>query len=396
MGMRFPGAVRRAGGLAGAFFLLAGSVAGQAPGDVPEEIPDLTVREELRFRVIDPTRTNFPDVSVIAEGPEGSLYLGFPHLRLIRAFDSAGAFVQEFGSAGMGPSEMGSLAHMGWIADTLYVADATFHRFVFFGPDGRPRGEVRRDAAPGAVGAPRPPAPHRLLPDGSALFRSRSADEDAPGVVLLRGQRDGSELDTLLFVPESGEPGRVVLKVGERSAGWEHLYVHRPLHAVAPDGQSVATLAQAPAESPTEGAYTLTRITWEGDTVFHRAYGYEPVAVDREMVWRGLAVAFAPLLEVDAEAAEVEVRAQVSLPRFAPPVTGLALADDGTVWVRVWSTPGSADRWVAKDPRGEPSGRIELPAGAEVVRADGEAIYVTQPGEDGLTLVRYRLDGGRP
>ncbi len=99
-----------------------------------------TLTEELRFPVIDPSETAFPDVRDLVVGPGGQLFLGLYHLRSIRAFDADGRFLTAFGSPGSGPGQITDLRHLGRLGDTIVAIDA--RRAVFFGADGTPRGDL--------------------------------------------------------------------------------------------------------------------------------------------------------------------------------------------------------------------------------------------------------------
>lgn len=385
---------RLAGGIALWFLLPAGPAAAQ-----PAE---WSLHEELRIQVIEPGRTAFPEVRGVAVAPDGSLYVGLRHLRLVRAFDAEGRFVVEFGSPGIDTGQMGGLGHLGFVGDTLYVADPTFRRFVFFGADGAPRGAVGGPATgrePGGVG---PAVPIRLLPDGRALFRLRPDDDEelgrVPHLVFLTGGRDGSAADTVWVLAADHESSAVVIEMGDRSAGWQNLYLHRPFHDISPDGGRAVSVTQPPPTPEGTASYTVTLLDVSGDALLSRSYEYEPQVVDREVVWRGLASAFAPLLDVSPDEAEPVIREQVALPEYAPPVTGVALGADGALWVGVWTMPGRPARWVLKDDAGDPVGMVELPVGGEVVAVESGRLYATFPSDDGFELVRYRVmaepDGG--
>ena len=66
----------------------------------------------------------FGRIRAVLLGPEGELYVGDGHSRLISVFDSTGALVRTLGRRGAGPGEIEGLQDLGWVGDTLVAMDS--------------------------------------------------------------------------------------------------------------------------------------------------------------------------------------------------------------------------------------------------------------------------------
>lgn len=376
---------------------------GPSAATAGEGLAEWTFVEDLRFPVIDPSETAFPDVRDVVVGPDGRLFLGLYHLRSIRAFDPNGRFLGAFGSPGSQPGQMAGIRHLGRLGDTIVAID--FRRAVFFGPDGTARGDLwATRSLSDAV-----PRFERLLPGGQALFRlqadsvesGNASDEASSGPsddLLLFGPRDGTEFDTVAKIPEAIRPDEFRIERGGRTMGWTSPYTFEPLHDVARNGL-VTALVDRPQPDPSaaEGASwgLLVIGNSSGDTLVDRRYPYTPEPVDADLVLSALSEGFASAFGVPTTEIEPEARRNVVLPAAAPPLTEVHAADNGQIWIRLWHTPGAASTWMVLDPTGEPVARTTLPAEGEILRIDDGVVYATVRSGETLEFVRYRIERER-
>jgi hypothetical protein len=79
-------------------------------------------------------------------------------------------------------------------------------------------------------------------------------------------------------------------------------------------------------------------------------------------------------------------------PPFQLPIQYPWVAQDGSVWLRIWDGTTPTARWIVLDPRGRPRGDLELPADVRVWWNVGDVLWGAQPDEYEVPwLVRYRI-----
>jgi hypothetical protein len=327
-----------------------------AAAQAPE--PPHATEEILRFAVIDPSETAFPDVGTMAVGPDGKMYLGLHHLRSIRIFEPDGTFLRAVGGAGRGDGQMGYLNLLRWTGDTLVVEDHGFSRAVYFDATGEPLGSAD-------------------FGDGMTTRRVRA----------LFG----------LEVEEIAPGEDVLVQRGERRLGWNSPYRFDALTARSPGGDRAAVLRMSEPGSGGAPVFSVSAVRAPaGETLFHVELPYTPLAIDPPEIVDALARGFSTAFEIPADELVDEIASQLELPEFAPPALDLAMGTDGTVWVRVWRTPGTPPWWMELDGEGQPARTIELPGSGTPVLFDGDRVYATVTIEGTLHLVAYRIDPGEP
>ena len=80
------------------------------------------------------------------------------------------------------------------------------------------------------------------------------------------------------------------------------------------------------------------------------------------------------------------------IPATLPGVTGLAVGQDDSIWLRREEREGDTVQWAVLDGMGQVLGVVTLPRAQEVVAARGTVMAAVEEDELGrVTLVRYRL-----
>src|SRR5687767_14246029 len=77
------------------------------------------------------------DVTDIALGSDGAVYVAQPQEQLVRVFDAGGRPRRTIGRRGRGPGEFTSVQDLSWRGDTLIVSDPVSQRISGFTTSGR-------------------------------------------------------------------------------------------------------------------------------------------------------------------------------------------------------------------------------------------------------------------
>lgn len=86
------------------------------------------------------------------------------------------------------------------------------------------------------------------------------------------------------------------------------------------------------------------------------------------------------------------IRDGLYLPNHAPAVTGALAAQDGTTWLKREQDGRPTARWTILDRQGAVSFELRLPSWAEVMWAEGDLFYTSEPDTDDIpSVVLYRL-----
>jgi len=253
---------------------------------------------------------------------------------------------------------MGYLNLLRWMGDTLVVEDHGFSRVVYFDATGEPLGSAD-------------------FRDGMTTRRIR--------------ELFGLEI-------EENAPGEdVLVQRGERRLGWKSPYRFDALTARSPTGDHAAVLRMSGPDSAGEPVFSVSAVrTPAGGNLFHSELPFTPLAIDPPEIVDALARGFSTAFEIPAEDLVDEISRQLELPEFAPPALDLAMGTDGSVWVRVWRTPGTPPWWMELDGEGQPARTIELQGSGTPVLFDGDRVYETVSIEGTLYLVGYRIDPAQP
>ena len=140
-------------------------------------------------------------------------------------------------------------------------------------------------------------------------------------------------------------------------------------------------------------------MSFSGDTLFSRAFEYQPAAVVSTQV-DSLIDAFAEHVgrssfasAPTAARAAQWARASLYTPPYHPPVSELVIGRDGSAWLREPVAGEVTVNWMVLAPNGEPLGVAALPSQFTLLLADrGTAYGMEQDELDVPYIVRYRVE----
>ena len=391
-----------------------GLVAFLGPGCSADRTPTPTplqwsLTPEQVYATAGPRDSLLAEVSLIAISPSGEAYImdGLPPRVFV--YDESGRLRHRFGRQGEGPGEFQSPEEMGFLADTLWVADRGLMRITLFDPSGAVIETILLGVDEGASNV----VPSTLLSDGSALgsmFESppaRKIDWSALRSAVVRVSRGGVVADTL-----------ELLRVGplwiESEAG--SYYMYQPLNdspwwVPVPGGEGIVVVDGPAASRDTD---TTVDVLWigVGGARLRRTIPYQPVPVPasfRDSIReegiskiagaRGYSAATGEPVASGSSRSDAEklIDEQLFQPRFFPPVTGILVGRDGTVWLRREETTEGDMKWEAVNREGTEWGSVPVPRNLRLVAVEGDRVWGVLTDEIGdFQLVRYRVERRPP
>jgi hypothetical protein len=381
------------------YLLIAPMLCLAVSSSVAQKVAKLT--EELR---LDATAEDFPTVNRVLVGPRGRIGVVLARDNQVRIYDSTGKKLGVVGRTGSGPGEFRGMSAIGWIRDTLYVADRSLRRTSFFGPD------------------------LKLLRTTPWIQQSMTGYTPSSDDF-----RNGFFFNPIVLYPEGGAFGDANLPVrsASRDDPWEYFFAMQ-----APDG-SVKKIAASPnredprwsmavagfgnsvpfVASPNlgyaqdgsrYGFILVDNIERDGGVITVRSYRRDgTLEFERKIPFKGEPIpahvrdsALASFLPRPGEPTEgppdlgkrFQDIARSRMPSFYPPVSGLLFGMDGTTWIRLRMKNDVQSAQVL-DARGNLIGVVNPPKRTFIHRATRTHIWVTERDEDDLvSVVRYRID----
>lgn len=342
---------------------------GGAPGLEPWD-----VQVDLRIGSVDDPETALTSVSTVLPGAVGRVYVAQPMENVIRIHGPDGEPLGRIGGPGSGPGEFGFLTAMGWWdseRDTLWVSDAAQGRLSLFTADGRFVRSLLLQVPPYRdVMSVR--AVRAVLPDGTGLAQGAMSaalleDGTVSRIPLLRFPLEGGPAEPVVETPVGNL--QMAIRMGEGMSFSVQPFVDSPLVAVAhPPGRIVVVEREA-VTSAEDARFKVRAFSPDGDTLWSRAYGYEPSPILRAEVDSVVesrietTVSFAQGAGLGRRELESRIRDQLHAPPFRPPVQQVLLSPEGDVWLRMATAPGSEMiPWWKLDSAGSPVARVELPS----------------------------------
>lgn len=367
---------------------------------------------EFRIGSVDEPDYSLTYVADLEVGPDGRICVLQSQEQLIRVFDRTGRFVGRIGRRGAGPGEFVSPSRMGWRADTLWVIDGGQNRISFFGPDGTflsslptnwsPPGDFGRTSSRMAVMGISPVA---VMADGSILASlAVDAISHAEGLVkslpYFRIDREGRVTDTLAWA--SLRNSSLAIRDPERP--WAGLFAPQPfadspLVEAAPDGSGLVLVERWAAEAADRAHFTVTRIDPSGRVLFSKQYRYRarpmPKALADSVFQAEVAIALqarGPNLSSRAQA-EARVRDALYLPGHLPPISGVVIGRDRTIWLRREALGEASVEWLVLGEDGGVLGALRAPRELRILRAERGSIWGVEEDElDVPHVVKYRVE----
>jgi hypothetical protein len=310
----------------------------------------------------------------VYEDPEGRFYVINFGDRRIQVFDSAGTFLRNVGRKGKGPGEFTSPMSVAAVgADGLWVLDGVPARFIRYRRStGEYAGDVPFDAK-------------QLIP-----LRMLVGRDGRVAVEFMSMLTNTTQFVTTTMVAwvdtTTGRPTPVVqfdstakLRHNQRTPTGTRSMVTDPPFAPravwAPDGQGGVLYG--------DGA----------EYVVHRAAPGAPPVLAFRGDGRPAAVTAEDRRQF-LDSPRGKAFADYTFPEHKPFFSGLAVDDEGLVWVLRPGESG-AQTWEVRRPGGERVGELRVPAGSRVVAVSRRSVYVVEMDDVEVeTLHRYRLFRG--
>lgn len=293
----------------------------------------------LRIGSVDEPGYDLSGVTSLAVDGRGRVFVGQPHDGSVWVYDDEGAFLKKIGSSGEGPGEFQNVNGLGFLGDTLWVSDKKLARVSLFDPDTGYLRSFRIGLAPGRGFAPTPPT--AMLTDGRIVADLRIVQAVGPdSVPTVVANRNGQIQDTLFS--QSVRKDWLIVEHGK----WTTYSAYQPLEdiplwAASTNGQHLVAVFR-PASLPEDGEsrFRVVSFGMADDTLFDRAYSFEPVEVsdqtiDSLVAWKASrAVESWPGEHGDGRRLRQSIREALYVPPIHPPVTDLMVDRAGRIWLQ--------------------------------------------------------------
>jgi hypothetical protein len=312
---------------------------------------------------------------------------------------------------------MGRISALGFLGDTLWIADGTAHRFkllvrsgsswttagtrtygAMFGPTYVESDITRTHWVPVGLA---PDMRVVALNEAPLASRAKLRPSKERAALLLRTPGNG-RVDTLGYLYTSRAAMRIMSEEGEKQIANPLRY--RDMVAMDGLGQRV-TLVNLPAEDDTSsGGRMVTVSVWnaDGSAAFWRSFPTDfraitAAALDSSAqsisVTDGQGNASTTVTASLLSAALREANPPGS--RYAP-IGRLVVGRDSTIWLKE-NAPGAAV-WLVLSPNGTPVGRVRFPGrrGATLLAADSRSAWFLESQRFArFAVVRYRISSPR-
>jgi hypothetical protein len=350
----------------------------------------LTVTPQL---TIDGVEHDFSRVGQFAVSEQGRVAIPQQQDGRILFFDSRGVPNGGFGRTGSGPGEFRTLIILGWVGDTLLVADPGLRRVTMISPDLE---LLRTEPWPQEILPPRGTSGPAHV--NSVFPQAASVDGGMLGSVVLRR---GPSFPT--WIPLAGDAGFAIMRidsdgryqkliairgslddcsVSTETATMVIPFCFRPIDATSPNGRHVVMVVPGPT-----GSYTVVAIDGvRGDTTLTRRYSYQPVPVPKRIADSVLASRG----NMSNMPGMAEVWRKMRVAEHFPAVVRAVVGDDGTIWLEEQTLAPSNRRWTVLDRTGAPMGVVSTPRTVSVQLVFRDQMWATVEDEDGVQdVVRY-------
>lgn len=401
--LRFPAAAAFA-----LLTFLAGCGGTGDPGSDPDGAGRLRVAEGpvVRIGSVDDPDYAFGWVEALAEGADGRLYSTHRNQAEVLRWTADGRPDGVIGREGEGPGEFRGPGAVGFFGDSLWVWDRRNARISFFTADAELLGTrswvIDLSSDPDRPWKS-PPRPSRPLRDGSyygvaPAWSNEIATGELKSALHARLDATGVVTDTLWDQEYRSSDVLALLRDGGGT------FMPQPFGdgsqaVLLPDG--LAILQRRAWEGEGSPAVTVTKVSFEGDTLFRRAIAYEPVPLPPTRVDSAVGAQADEMYEfierINPGQAYGALRAQIDeatyRPRYLPYVASMVGTAEGGVWLELTSpTEDGGVEWLALDSAGNMAGRVGTPAGLRILLVERDRFWAVETDElDVNYIVRYDL-----
>jgi hypothetical protein len=368
-----------------------------APTTLKAQVQQLVLTPVSRIGSLDGAETAFGRINVIAPAPDGRIAVGQPASLDVWIFSPEGERLDVVGRQGEGPGEFRMISMTGWRGDTLWVADGSLNRVTLFPPGGRAPVVIGGPARRGPVGT-RVPIPAT----GGHWFTIRQTrppqQPDAQSKQeLLVLDTDWSEKVRLATFNEGPGMFKVPLGGNQEIRLGAHPFADHPLAVMSPRGMDVTIVRrELPPRNGAPRVYTLTRVRFPADTVFHRQIGAPAVRITKEtrdaVVQDYASVESIQRRFGSASTTRAALADGFPFPAFHPPVSDMTVGLDGRTWVRGPDDQIGPVRWQVFDNTGRLVANVTGDRRISMAAPDATGMWgVVRDDLDVHYLVRYSL-----
>ena len=364
--------------------------------------PQLKATVDLR---IDSALVNPIRQAIVLPRPSGEIVVSPQEAQgSIRWFDASGrALPFKVPISYRSDSDIRWVTRLGWSGSSLVAIDPGFRQIALVDKAGKLTKSLEYPSMirPGWADRHKYPLFSRydvvgLYGNGDLLVRPAEAKE------LMSTKEYDSTYSYFMRTNENGAIQRVIGRIPRtegvierRSGGSRWVYrvpfFPRTMWDVAPDGSKIAIVSQA-VSGPDSASYRVLVLGEKGDTVLSKSFPAALAAISKKSVDSVLARVSGNLRDHPLE----ELRGLVAkeIPAMYPPIEGLILGADQTIWLQLHSA--TAERqWLALDPAGNPIGVASVPKNFVARAADrGHLWGFEAEGDQMRTLVRYSVTAG--
>lgn len=353
-----------------------------------QSLPRWTLAPELR--ITEQADIAWTRISFVAPTPDGSVVIAESFPPMVLRFDASGTLRHRVGRQGGGPGEYQSVGQIGFVNDTLFVADYQQRRVVFFDAAGRGAGMLSgfTGVPIGDGGSAFPGTPlrgDRALSIAMLISRDVATGE-VPTRPHLLLSRSGRLLDTIAVTSLGNS--QLMLRMGTSVSLTSQPFNDSPFFIAAPAAERGYVVDRSAATAARGATFSVTALRFTGDTIWTRRYPYEPVPLTRSAVDSTID-RMRPTIR-GTRVPEATVREALYAPAFRPPISAAFAAADGTLWLR--RSDRAQHQYLVHDPGGTAIATLNVPSNTQLHAVVGDQVWgVELDADDVPTVVRYRI-----
>jgi hypothetical protein len=309
-----------------------------------------------------------------------------PQSQSLMVFDSTGSYRRKIGRSGNGPGEFSQPVFIGTRGDSVWVGDAAHRRITIFGP----KGSVARTIPVPQGGSP------SLLPTDDVLVVPAFALGPVEREYQFRVERLGAGSgEKVVVLDVSLQPRMFHLDLGTIRLVARQPFDDMQIINPSRDGNAVLFVDARATRTPREGV-RVWKVDTDGRTIFDVSYPFARQPFPSSVVDAHVSRTAETIRRRMPDIPDVTLRGQLLqalyVPQYAPTVTRVLGAQDGSTWLRREESNSGSVRWTVLDRVGRIAYEVQLPAGAEVLWAKGAVVYAALTNEGNVPdIVRYRL-----
>jgi len=383
---------------------VASAVFAAARAEAQAKPPQLKATVDLK---IDSALANPIRQAIILPGPAGEIVVSPQENQgTMRWFDASGRALPFKVPVGYGrDNDIRWVTRLGWSGTALVVVDPSFRQVALLDKSGKLTKSLEYPSMIRPAWSDRHKFPlfsrydvFGLYANGDLLVRPAEPKElmstkeyDSTFSYFMRTNENGSIQRVLGRVPRN----EGVLERRSGNSRWIYRvpFFPRTMWDIAADGSKIAIVSQS-LKGPDSASYRVIILGEKGDTVLSKKFPTTLIAIPKKSVDSAVARVSGSLRDHPLE----ELRGLVAkeIPPVYPPIEGLILGADQTIWLQLHSM--SADRqWLALDPAGNSIGVVSVPRTFVARAGDRARLWGFEAEGDQLrTLVRYAITPGTP